>query len=243
MKMKRGVLTVLAVLVAGTVALGSTLRPALEQEKAEWGATHVATITYADFTTTNLATAVDLTNVVVGAAGELWEFRGMLLRTAFDAQSTTTSSVSLYVGDGSTSNFYMEATEIAADGTEVFTAGPRASAGALTQTTGTVVTNCPLTATQTITYVTGFTPTFGSFDGTNAVLSITTNTSTLVITNATTALTGTFLKTDTLATTTYGWKYFSAAGSVYITFCPGAQNCMDDFTSGEVDLLWRRLKK
>jgi hypothetical protein len=241
--LKTKVMVLAALVVAAGVASGASVRTLTVQERALWGADTAVTITHADLTTTNVNTAQTLTNVLDVSANHYWQCVAMQLTTAFTVGTTNyTDALGLTVGDGTSASLFLDSTELASDGTEVFLKAGRKHEGALSQTTMTVVTNCPLTATQSVTYVTGFTPTFAAFDGTNVVIGITTNTATMVVTNATTALTGTGLASSTLATTLYGSKQYTAADTIDFTFTPDANQAVSQFTAGEVIIYFRHWK-
>lgn len=119
-KLKIGVLIALAGILAGTVGAAPKVRPCTEQEKADLGATHCVTISYKDFTTSTTNTAQTYTSLPVQAKQGV-ELKAMMLREAFDSASTTyTHSCLLTVGDGNDTDRYLESTELAADGTEVW---------------------------------------------------------------------------------------------------------------------------
>jgi hypothetical protein len=146
-KRKCGIMDYLAaviivmLLVCGFGAQAASFRPLLEQEKAHLGATHEATITYADFTQTNTNTAVTLTNVFPVLAKQGVELKAMQLVTAFDTANTNyTGSVAVTVGDGTDADLYLTSTELASDGTEVWVKLGRsvqeATSGVVTQVVG-----------------------------------------------------------------------------------------------------------
>lgn len=158
-------------LIAGVIALGlatigqaASLRPLLEQERAAMGATHVASVTYADFAAiTDTNTALVITNLIASANMGV-ELVAMRLVTAFDTANTNfTGSLAVTVGDGSDADLYLASTELASDGTEVRVAYGRQDADTITST----VTKQTVTLTDT-----------------NAVTAV-------VVTNATVASTGT----------------------------------------------------
>lgn len=112
---------VIVTMLAARLALASSFRPLPEQERANIGATHVATVTYADLTETNTNTAQTLTNVFAVAAKEGVQLVAMQLVTAFDTGNTNyTGSVLVTVGDGTDTDLYLTSAELASDGTEVW---------------------------------------------------------------------------------------------------------------------------
>lgn len=131
--------------LAPIAAQAASFRPLLEQEKAHLGATHVATITYADFTETTTNTATTLTNVFSAVAKQGIQLVAMQLKTAFTTGNTNyTGSVAVTVGDGTDADLYLTSTELASDGTEVFLKFGRTPLACSTATTY---------LTNTITYL------------------------------------------------------------------------------------------
>jgi len=160
-KTKTGLIGLVAVMVA-LVTLGLApvlagqgyMRPLGVEEAALYGASHVWTIEYNDFTasTTTNSTAW-LTNTV--AANSMVELRAYVLDKAFDDENSSwTNSTVMYVGDGSTTNLFLEATQIASDGTEVFVKYPTPDAYTISVSAQTVAitgTNVMTNATATAT--------------------------------------------------------------------------------------------
>ena len=89
------------------------------QEAAQWGATHCLTLDYNSFK--GLTTSTNTTTVITNAlpAGSLVRFELMKLDQAWDC-ATYTDSLLMYSGWAADTDGFMESTETAADGTEVF---------------------------------------------------------------------------------------------------------------------------
>jgi len=144
----------MAIMLVARLAPASSLHPLTEQERANIGATHVATITYADFTETATNTAQTLTNVFTVAAKEGVQLVAMQLQTAFDTGNTNyTGSVLVEVGDGTDADLYLTSTELASDGTEVWLKHGRSVQAA----TSGVVTQVVAGVTNAITVLTALT--------------------------------------------------------------------------------------
>lgn len=93
-------------------------------ERAQWGATHVVEVTYADLAKQATSNSVlTLTNALSIAAGETCQMVTYVLDTAFVGASHTnayTNSIALTVTDAGGTNNIMGSTEIHADSTEVW---------------------------------------------------------------------------------------------------------------------------
>ena len=110
----------MVLLVAGWTQAAS-FRPLPEQEQVNLGATHVLTMTYADFTETTTNTAQTFTNVFAVSAKEGVQLVAMQLKTAYDTGNTNyTGSCAVTVGDGADADLYLTSTELASDGTKCF---------------------------------------------------------------------------------------------------------------------------
>lgn len=129
-------------------------------EAANKGATHQAIITRADFTVSTTNAIQAFTNSIPD--GATVEFVAMLLDTPFSVGTTNwTESCLLKVGDGSDDDLFLASTELASDGTEVFTKlGPPNSY----TITGTTLTNTFIyldgssnVTTNSITYISALT--------------------------------------------------------------------------------------
>jgi hypothetical protein len=208
--------------LAPITAQAASFRPLTEQEKAHLGATHVATITYADFTETNTNTAVTLTNVFSVAAKQGVQLMAMQLKTAFTTGNTNyTGSVLVTVGDGADADLYLTSTELDSDGTEVFIKFGRSVQAA---TSGSLVyakTNAPAV---TITLQTV------SLTDTNGVTA-------LCVTNVTATATvtpGTNTVLSALTDDVTGRKVYTTADNIDFTFTPNAEEALDALTAGEV---------
>ena len=111
------------------------------QMATRYDATHMLEFTYNDLTQTATNTAMVFTNTIAAPASV--KFQGMLLDVAFDSATTTNAfSMTLSCGDGSSSTKWLNAKQVAADGTEVKTSwGTDYTASvALTFSTSSVVT-------------------------------------------------------------------------------------------------------
>jgi hypothetical protein len=117
-----------AIILAGLISLPAM---ALETSRldslgsAAYGATYVQILDFNDLLPFGALTnaTVGITSAVPAKVG--LTMAGMILETAFQDNANsganqTTNSITLSVGDGTTATYYMSATEIAADGTEVF---------------------------------------------------------------------------------------------------------------------------
>jgi hypothetical protein len=114
---------VLAGLTIGVLAgvTDSKLEVLSSSESAQWGgATHVLDIEYGDFVgyTTSTNTTTTITNAL--PAGTLARLVMQKLDTAWDTGSTYTDSLLVYSGWAADTDGFVQSTEIAADGTEVF---------------------------------------------------------------------------------------------------------------------------
>jgi hypothetical protein len=111
----------LMVLALAAPALAVQLVPLSLPEMAAKDATHVATVTWADFTEDTANTAETFSLAI--PAGTAVEMVAMVLDEAFNASvgdTNHTGSVLLEVGDGSDADLFLTSTELNADGTEVF---------------------------------------------------------------------------------------------------------------------------
>ena len=140
------VMAVVGMLVGGASA-APVLRQLPWQMGVKYGATHMLEFTHDDLTQTATNTAMVFTNTVKAPASVT--FAGMLLDTAFDSATTTNAfTMSLSCGPGATTTKWLNAKEVAADGTEV-----RTSFGADYSGTATVT----LTATTNLVVSTVYT--------------------------------------------------------------------------------------
>ena len=90
------------------------------QMATRYDATHMLEFTYNDLTQTATNTAMVFTNTIAAPASV--KFQGMLLDVAFDSATTTNAfSMTLSCGAGSSSTKWLNAKQVAADGTEVET--------------------------------------------------------------------------------------------------------------------------
>jgi len=151
-KMKKLGLMV-AILAVASLTMAATFRPLPEQEQAYIGATHVATIGYADLTDTNVNTAQTLTNVVSVEAKQGVQLVAMQLITAFNAGNNATGSVAVIVGDGTDTDLYLTSTELNSNLTEVWLKYGRSVQAA----TSGVITNVIGATTNLVTVLTALT--------------------------------------------------------------------------------------
>ena len=182
--------TMISLLFLATMPAGaSSVHPVTEQERGFVGATHVATITYADLTETNVNTAQTLTDVFNVTANQRIELIGMELITAFDAGNNATGSVLVTVGDAAAgTDFYLDSAELNSNKTEVWMKYGRGFQGVTTATR----TNVTAVSQQTTTL---------NYAGTNApTVTVTPQTTTLNYagTNAPTVTVVPVLATNTI---------------------------------------------
>jgi hypothetical protein len=142
---------VLAILVAGLMA--GAAYAAIETvrldslESAAYGASYMQIIEYDDLTPFGALTnaTVGITSAVPAKVG--LTMAGMILEVAFQdgansGANATTNSITVAIGDGSDADYFLTATEVAADGTEVFVQFSPVASGAIAITPQTVsVTN------------------------------------------------------------------------------------------------------
>jgi hypothetical protein len=124
MKRLIGLMSVLGLLAWGVRCNGSGFYKLPQESKADMGATHVAVITYADFsayTATNGSTYV-MSNLCTLAEKQGVEMVAMMLVTPFhdSVRPTTNASVMMQVGDLAETNLYLQSTQLDSDGTEVY---------------------------------------------------------------------------------------------------------------------------
>lgn len=227
-KIKTLMVLAMVLVMAGFVSAAS-FRPLPEQEQAHIGATHVATITHADLTETNVDTAQTLTNVFVVAAKQGVQLVAMQLITAFDAGNNATGSVCVTVGDGTDTDLYLTSTELNSNLTEVWLKFGRSVQA---ETSGSLIyakTNAP-TVTLTLQTV--------SLTDTNGVTA-------LCVTNVTgtatlTACTNTVLSALTDDST--GRKVYTAADTVDFVFTPNSANALSENTAGEVRFYFKVIR-
>ena len=200
-----------AVLVAGPALAG--FRPALTEERARYGATHVATLSHSDLTNATAATAQTVPLFKVSAKQGV-ELVAVLLDDAYDAGAST-SALTVAIGDGNDPDRFLTATQVAGDDTEVFLAYGRQSseAASITQTKQDLMT--------------GITPAGRAFllsgtPGTESVLNSATPATETVIQSATPA------GTDFLVSGTPGVQsVVASAAPAGIAFVTGVEIVMD----------------
>lgn len=223
--LKTGVLIALAGILAGTIEAAPKVRPCTEQEKADLGATHCVTISYKDFTTSTTNTAQTFTSLPVKAKQGV-QLVAMMLREAFDSASTTyTHSCLLTVGDGSDTDRYLESTELAADGTEVWLKFGRSDYLTLAKQTVAPMTNATL-GYSTVTMV--YSNASEEFFRTNTVLTA------VVITN----IAGSFSLCTNVSITAQETLYTSD-DTVDFIFTPNAEYALTNWTAGKVECYFR----
>jgi len=149
---KHRILTVLiaammaAQLLSVTTVTGQTIKQLSEQEKADTGANWVYTVKFGDLDTDASNTAETVTMNVVAKQGV--RLVSMTLPTAFDTANTNyVGSLVVTVGDGTDADLFLESTELASDGTEVFLKMGRETAQTLT----TSATNLLAVSTDNVT--------------------------------------------------------------------------------------------
>jgi hypothetical protein len=184
-------------------------------EAAGWDATHVLALDAADLTTEDTNTAQTISFDV--EAGTYVRFMGMKLNRAFDSTDTNyTHSLAVKVGDGADDDFFLASTELAADGTEVWTKRVTAHGGTITITPQTDdVEADPVLTLQ--------------YNGANVTNVSVATTTYSVMTNA----------TATFSASQLGEKYYAADDTVDVVLTPNEEYGTDDFASGSVDLYFR----
>jgi hypothetical protein len=267
--MKKAIMTGLMVLAVAGLSLAApsaSLRKLTVNEAAEWGATHAVTFRYTDFATytgTNGTYYTNNTAFPVTAKQQV-TCVGMVLAVPFEYTTTNgLSSIVVEVGDGTDQDLFLTSTEINNNNTPIYAKAGRLGVGALSQSTGTFLTNqTPSTVeitTRTYTAAgTAFSIAVPIPVFTNGILqSMTTNTYS-VLTNAAVTLTPsataytvltnqaftthTALITDTLSTTTYGTKVYTAADTVDFVFTPtGTEWSLSQCNKGEVTFFFKIL--
>lgn len=134
-------IAVFAALVVAVPAFAAIETVRLDSlESAAYGASYVSIIEAED-----LAAFGALTNATVGITSAVpakvgLTMAGMILETAFNdsialgAANAITNSITVKIGDGSDDDYYLTATQIAADGTEVFVQFTPVAAGSIVST-------------------------------------------------------------------------------------------------------------
>jgi hypothetical protein len=252
MQKRRGdgmrVALVLALWLAA-VAQASEWRVLPTEGKAEWDATHVATLSYSDLTTSATNTAQAITNVITVPADTGIECVGCRLVKAFDTGSAFTGSLALEVGTDADADLFLTSTELASDGTEVFAKYGRADIDTITLTRATlwsvIVTNVAAN-TLTVPIVTNITYTLNAIGGggSNVVTAVTALTNSLaVMTNVTTVAASLVNAVTNAALSssggTYGKFVTGAATNLAFTFTPNAEEAVSANTKGKVEVYFR----
>ena len=166
--MKALMIWLVAVLV-GTAAVAADFRVLSANEAVAVGATHEVTLTWADLAATTEA-AGTYTNVAIFpvAANQAVEAVGMKLLTAFSTpnDATATNSITLAVGDGTDTDRFFAATQIASDDTEVMYQFPLASFVTVTNTVTAPTHRKLYTSADTVDFL--FTPGATTILGSNS---------------------------------------------------------------------------
>jgi len=117
-----------AVLTAAVASAATRLMPTTIEEMARYGATHVITVTAADLAaSTNVAGGIAFTNTVADPCSV--KFMAYVLDKQFqdnktwttNGVATTTNSITLFCGDGNSSNKWINAVQAAYDQTPTIT--------------------------------------------------------------------------------------------------------------------------
>jgi hypothetical protein len=160
------ILWAVVMMLAVVASAAPVLRPLPWQVSVRSGATHALEFNYSDLTQTATNTAMVFTNTVTAPASV--EFMGMVLDPAFDSATVTNAfSMTLSCGVADSTTKWLNAKQVAADGTEVRTSfGAEYTATvALTLTTNRVASTTYTNgvahgvATSTVSFVSGATGT------------------------------------------------------------------------------------
>ncbi len=214
--------SIMAVMLAAGISMGATFRSLPNESKADFGATHVATITYTDLAdATNLAAGTYvISNICPVAAKQSVEMVAMVLVSGFyDTATNGHSSTAVTVGDGDSATTYMTSTELNTNGTAVYIKFGK-SPLAVTSSIQTNVIAISLLTTNC--WVNG---------GTNQFY---------LVTNATiTSETQTRLTGITDLNNNTGTKVYTSAGDLKFTFTGTSSYAMQDLDAGEVRFYFR----
>lgn len=228
--------------VAGIVGLAFCLpasaawqwHPVPLELRAAMGATHVAEFSAprGDFSVSDTNTFEYFTNSI--PAGYAVKCMGMVLEKAFDVATVSNiCRVGLSVGDGTTTNLFLDDTELADDGTEVYVAFPPYNPAAIT-VSATCSTNGLLSGVAlALVYATNSVVTVP--DGTTTVISV----ASVTPTYSTTSVARVTAATATAAVTEMGYKEYASAGSIVFSFHPNADYAMDDMNAGVVRVYFK----
>ena len=226
-KMSVLVIAGLAILAGMATAANVTLDPLGVQGMAAWGgATHVAIVKDEDLTTSTTSTAQTLTMTVASnqAVQVLW---AVVTEKFKDDATNANNTLTLWIGDDTDVDLYLQSMELNVYGTEVICKPGRSwqEADYLAAITGIVST----TAATFMTNVTISTTT-AAVNGTNFVKSVTatpvTRAAMVSIANSTANL----LK----AAQTIGRKVYTAADTVDFVFTPTSGYALSALDAGEV---------
>lgn len=234
-KWMAGLVAVGLVLAATPVFAAWQWHPVPMELRAAMGATHVAEFSAprGDFDESSTNTIEYFTNSI--PAGTAVKCMGMVLETAFDVATVSNiCRVGLSVGDGSTTNLFLDATELADDGTQVYVAFPPYSPSTVSVST-TCATNGLLSSTSlALTWAT------------NSLLKSADTTAVTVIyvsdvtpTYATTSVARVTAATATASLTEMGYKEYASAGSIVFTFQPNEDYAMDEMNAGVVRVYFK----
>jgi len=153
--MKKFLAIVMVMAAVGVVCAAPVVRQLPWQQGVKYGATHVLEFTHEDLTQTATNTVMVFTNTVTAPASV--KFAGMLLDVPFDSVTTTNAfTMSLSCGAGAATTGWLNAKEVAADGTEIRTSFGGDYSGTATVTLA-ATTNLVVVgdATSTVYFVTG----------------------------------------------------------------------------------------
>jgi hypothetical protein len=207
-------------MLVGFAEAGPTWRACTVQEAAIYGASHVSTVTYKDFTNTTADSAetVTLGNVL---SNDFVTAVAAITVTPYTGGSTNTDSLTMTAGDGTDADLYVTSMQLAEDSTPVRVKFGRASEPALTLTTR-VWSNV-----VAVTYTTNATP-VDAMPTTNFAL-----------TAAGTVQVQTNVTGATVADATLGQKLYTADDTIDGVFTPANNQAMDNSTAGEVRVYFR----
>ncbi len=163
--------SILVLMLSASISMAATFRSLPLDSKADFGATHVATITYTDLTRTNLdGSSQTLSNLCDVAAKQSVEMVAMVLVTPFvDNATNAHNSTLLSVGDSTSDTLFLTSTELNSNGTEVYIKFGRNAVAGTTATSTNVTGVAPIAGnvgtsltSTTGTVVTGVTPLMGN---------------------------------------------------------------------------------
>ncbi len=258
--------SIMAVMLAAGISMGATFRSLPNESKADFGATHVATITYADLASaTNLAAGTYVvSNICPVAAKQSVEMVAMVLVSGFyDTATNGHSSTAVTVGDSTSATTFMTSTELNTNGTAVYikygtsplavTSAIQTNVTAISKTTANVGTNITATMGNVGVSLTLATTNCWVNGGTNEVAVVTNvtlnvasigtnwtlNTSAAVTNVTITSETQTRLTGITDLNNNTGTKVYTSANDLKFTFTGTSGWAMQDLDAGEVRFYFR----